>query len=52
MKERAFIGEEEELTHSPWLEVPMIVLFWAKIVCILTAYYMLFQYLLRVLTFT
>jgi|RhiMetdeSRZDD1v2_1073273.scaffolds.fasta_scaffold195909_4 hypothetical protein len=51
-KELAYIGEDEDLTHSPLLEVPMHMIFWGKIGCILTAYYMLFRYLLKVLTFT
>jgi len=52
IKENAYIGEEEELSHSSWLEVPIIILFWTKVGCVLVAYYFLFAYLLKALKFT
>jgi hypothetical protein len=51
-KEKAYVSEDVELEHSIWLEVPIYIIFWAKIICVFAAYYFIFEYLIRVLTFT
>lgn len=51
-KEKDYVSEDVELEHSIWLEVPIYIIFWAKIICVFGAYYFIFEYLIRVLTFT
>ena len=52
-REQEKIGrsEEKEIDHSAWLELPIWIPFFLKTACVLTAYAMMLQYLLRAIAF-
>ena len=47
-KEKAGVGENVELNHSPWLEAAITSLFALKILCLLIAYFLIFKFLIQV----
>jgi hypothetical protein len=47
-KEKAKVGENVEIDHSIWLELPIWLLFVAKIVCVVVAYIYIFKFLVGV----
>ena len=51
-KEKLYVSENDELEHSIYLEWPIYFIFWAKIICVFAAYYFIFDYLIKVLSFT
>jgi hypothetical protein len=51
-KEREGVHEDSELDHSFWLEVPINLAFWVKIISVGGAYVFIFKFLLRTLSFT
>jgi len=50
-KEKANVGENAELDDSEWLEVPITMLFAAKILCVVAAYLFIFRYLVNTLLY-
>jgi hypothetical protein len=51
-QEKADVDEDAELEHSIYWEVPIVVLFWLKLVCVFVAYVLILRYLVRALSFT